>query len=236
MKLFISNIKNSKFMDNIIFNNIPELEILYGNHRDQLYKIHQQRQINSYIFDIEVLDKELLQFVMENYLKTKIFLYHNYTHSNRDIIEKIPCYHLVHDQHALSNAITIPELVNTNIFYNKKIQNRDQNSIICFIKDIHDISDKFEALLYPKTKLPIKIYGSKGSHCQNLGSVTEQDKADILNKNIKYLDIDGSYLNEALICGCDIYTINTLLDNNSINHDIKPKYESYESFLVNILT
>lgn len=233
MKLFISY-NNSKFIKNVLNNDVEGLEILSSPYSGYLYKLQQQYHINSYIFSLEDLNQEVLQFISEYSHRLKIFIYHYQT--NISLIQKLShCQHLVHDTHDLSNAINIPNLVNTNIFYNQHISNRSNNSLICFIDNNNECYNRLYNYLYPNKKYKIKIYGSVFKNPQNIGYVSEQDKADLLNKNINYLSLDDDYTQEALICDCNIYTLDSLDNNQAINHTLASKYETYSSFITKIL-
>ena len=233
MKLFVGNIKSNKFMNNIVLNDIRDMQIVSGNYRGKLYGIHQQQKINSYIFDAEFLDKELFQFILQYNNHVKIFLYHRIL--NKELIEKVPCYHLLHEEYDIGSCIKIPSLVNSHIFYNHQNNNRSSKDFVCFLDSI-DGYNELNSLLYPNSNFAIKIYGSQKSHQQNLGTVSEKDKAELLNSHKNYLDLDGLYTNEAVACGCDIYTLESIKNNTIINIKNDTNYESYESFLYKILT
>lgn len=233
MKLFVTP-HNNRFIKNIVLNKLEGLEILSGDYKHQLYKIHQQHQIHSYIFISTELDSETTQFISDYCSKIKIFIYHN--SYNDSLVKQFPnCYHLCHDSSSLHNVISIPRLVNTDIFFNMNSQNRSKGCFISFIDDIDIISKKLSHLLYPNTKFKIKIYGDSFGHYQNLGKVSEQDKADILNRNKNFLAVNDDYIEEALLCGCDIYTVDSIQDNKIINDTISVNYETYIEFLHNIL-
>lgn len=233
MKIFIS-IKNNKFIKNIILSQVPGLEILSGNHRQQLYKIHQHHRINAYIFSLDDLDSETLQFIEDYHNQIKIFIYHNVL--DKQIIESLSgCYHLSKDRYNTSNFIQIPQLINIHIFGNQKLVNRDKR-IVSFIDNLDNVSSELSELLYPNNKqLNIKMYGGTFLHMQNLGLVSEKDKADILNSNTGFLSLDTNYILEALLCGCDIYTIDSIKQNQPINDRLSLDYQTYSEFLTNIL-
>ena len=232
MKIFISS-KNNKFIKNLILSKIEGLGIISGDHKQQLYKIHQHHKINAYIFSLDDLDDETLQFIGDYHNQIKIFIYHNVF--NRTILEGLSgCYHLSDTGCTASNFIQIPTLVNTDIFKNMQLPQRAGN-IVSFIDNVDSISTELSSLLYPNKSFNIKLYGGTFGNIQNLGLVSEQDKADILNRNVGFLSLDTDYIQEALICGCDIYTIESLKDQQKINSHISLDHQTYTEFLTNIL-
>jgi len=232
MKLFISY-KNNKFLRNLMLAQIPNLDIMSGAYEKQLYKIHQKHKINSYIFSIEDLNTETLQFIEDNHNSIQFFIYHAV--NNVSVIDALPqCYHLTHEKTSNVNNILIPPLVNDHIFYNKKFKTR-ANNIIAFIDDLHEFPKKLVNYLYPHHKVNIKIYGGQFPHFQNLGLVDETDRAEILNNNAYFLSINNEYVQEAILCGCDVYSLDSLADNKTINHQINTDYQTYIEFLTNIL-
>lgn len=237
MKLFVSYY-NNKFIRNIVLSKINNLEVLSGQYVGNLYKIQQKYLINSYIFSIEDLNNhEVLQFINDYSNKLKIFLYHS--EFNNNIVSTLSkCTHLVNRLDSTSNTenvILIPNLVNSSIFSNVKTEKSELDSIICFMDDVKIIPEKLYNILYPKSKIKIKMYGATFKHHQNLGSVSEQDKKYLLDKYQSYLDINGDYFREAAICSCDVYTIDSLLNKTAINKDIVMDHISYEQFLLSIL-
>lgn len=233
MKIFISD-KNNKFIKNIILSQVPGLDIVSGNYQQQLYKIHQYHKINAYIFSLDDLDSETLQFITDYQNKIKIFIYHNLL--NKDILERLSgCYHLSEDNYRESNFIQIPQLINTHIFYHNKLDHRNKQ-IVSFIDNLDGIPAELSQLLYPSDReLNIKMYGGAFGHMQNLGLVSEKDKAVILNSNTGFLSLDTNYLLEALLCGCDVYTTESIKNNLTINDRISLDYQTYSEFLTNIL-
>lgn len=236
MKLFIGYHKNNKFISNMILANIEGLSIKHGKYRGELYKLHQQQKNNSYIFMSEDLDKELLQFITEYSSKVKIFIYHNNI-TNKQLIEGIrSCYHIIKEAYAYQNVIVSPYLMNTSVFTKNRKEAQVVESVLCFLDSIDHTNSTLNSLLYPNSKHNIRIYGPNSPHYQNLGTVSEYDKNDLLNRYSGYLDIDGQYTQEAILCGCDIYSKDSIIEKRTINNTLSLNYESYESFLIQILT
>lgn len=234
MKLFVAYQNTNKFVNNTIISSIPNLEINYGSCRGNLYRIQQQQKNNSYIFMAEDLDREVLQFIQEYSGKIKIFVYHQKT--DNQLIEGIKyCYHLTNECANYENCISMPYLINDKIFTQKRDSLQVTDSVLCFIDNITNI-DNITSLLYPNSNINLRIYGPKQNHSQNLGTVSEYDKNILLNKYTHYLDIDGQYIQEALLCGCSVYSTESIVSKENINSKTSINYKTYESFLVSILT
>lgn len=236
MKIFIDSY-NTKFMQNMRISHNHDIHIVSDNHKGQLYKLHQQQKISAYIFSLSGLNTETLQFINDYYNNIKIFIYHDI--ENIDLIDKIPqCIHLVHNETIKNNNIIyIPQLINNKIF-NSSINTSKKNndSIICFMDQLSNISIELKELLYPNTKLKIKLYNLLEPHPQNLGWVSEEDKFKLLTNNKFYLSLNELYNQEAVLCGCEVFTIDGLKQNKNINSHINMEYQTYTNFLTNILT
>lgn len=237
MKLFVSYHYN-KFINNIILSKINNLEILSGQYQGHLYKIQQEHSVNAYIFNTEDLcDHEVLQFIEDYSKKLKILIYH-VSDDSQIVSEFSQCQHLIHQKENMlddQHTIIIPSLVNTSIFTNSQMKKNDNDSIISFIDNISELPESLLSVLYPKTKLKIKMYGGMFRHHQNLGSISEYDKCDLLNMHKLYLDINGEYAKEAVLRGCDVITLDTIFTKTAINDSIDMQYKSYTQFLHEIL-
>lgn len=235
MNIFISYDDN-KFINNLILTRIYGVNINSGIHKNQLYRIHHNYKNHVYIFTTSSIDKECLQFIEDYGSKTNIFIYHESL--DTDIVQKLgSCFHLIHDSSTqANNIIQIPNLINKNIFYNKNLDRLD--SVVTFIDNLKALPDNLNDILYPNTKWKIKMYGSKIKHNQNIGYITEIDKAEILNKNQHYLSIDNYYENEANACGCKIYTIDSIKECKPINSELLSTKELtlYSDFLISLVT
>lgn len=232
MKLFVGY-KNNKFIKNIILARIKNVDILSGFYANNLYRIHQQKLINCYLFsDQDLLSREVDQFIYDYQDRVKFLIYHPNT--NKPVIDRYNrCHHLVHDN--LDNCIKIPNLINTDIFYMKNHTKEPDNAIISFIDHLDHIPDYLDKLLYPNSSRQIKLYGETVLHHQCLGLVSESDKADLLCKSSHYLSLDNSYAQEARLCGCSVYSIESIINNTTINDSIDMNYQSYSEFLKDIL-
>jgi hypothetical protein len=233
MKYFVE-VQDSKFINNTIISlrQQKDTEVFaYSSHKN-LYKIYHQTQFNTAIFIASKFTPEVAQFVTEFYTKgIKIFVYHDTLIPS--IIEdyKTACVSLVHAKN-ISNTIYIPSLINTYIYKN----NGDDRhkSITCFIDDEQEsISSDLEQHLYPNSKLPIRMFNnSKIVHPLNLGLLNEYDKADLLNRSEYFLNINDTYVEEAVRCGCKVVKLDNV-QNYKKAKKTKPnnKMLTYQNFI-----
>jgi hypothetical protein len=233
MRCFIEA-HDSKFINNTIISlrQQKNTEVFsYLSHKN-LYKIYHQTQFDTAIFIASRFTSEIAQFVTEFYTKgIKIFVYHDTIIPS--IIEdyKTACVSLVHEQ-GLNNTIVIPPLINDYIYKNNGYDRH--KSIACFIDDQQEsISSDLEQHLYPNAKLPIRMFNnSKIVHPLNLGLLNEYDKADVLNRSEYFLDINNTYTEEAIRCGCKIVKLDNV-QNYKKAKKTKPnnKLLTYQNFI-----
>jgi hypothetical protein len=94
------------------------------------------------------------------------------------------------------------------------------------------IPENLNRYLYPKTKLPIKLFNNPNiKHHQNLGILSEIEKATVLKNSMFYLTIDEHYLAEAWESGCNVLTVPELDLLISKKYKTKKYYQTYSSFM-----
>ena len=70
------------------------------------------------------------------------------------------------------------------------------------------IPERLESLLYPNSDKPINMFNSPHiNHYQNMGTLSEAQKAQILKEYKYFINIDNNYIHEAKLCGCQIVEI-----------------------------
>jgi hypothetical protein len=215
-KIFLPNI-NNKFYNNIrhLSNNI--LRIFSAIPID-IYKIHEKISADIYLFDSSYISSELVQFISEySDLTIKVFVYHSPENLEQDAIRYMKkCRHIVpykkFDKFSMyKNVVQLPKyIINENIFYDQNIHPKIDKAIY-FLDNDNSIPKAIEANLYPNKKdSNILLFNNSNiSHHQNLGMLTEPDKANLLNKHKYYIcNENRDYAAEAYRCGC------TILDND----------------------
>lgn len=229
MKIFIQYI-NNKFINNLT--NIDNHTIVSGAINSNLYAIHYKYDFDAYIFASVLLNREIEQFISEFYQQKKLFIYHPHTIDDAIVDEyKTYCTNISHTDH--KDTVKIPLLINDTTFSNQNLERN--NKIICFIDDYFDVPKTLQNVLYPNSKYPIQIVGSKIKHHQYIGDATESEKAYLLNTCDAYLDIDSNYRTEAVLCGTKIVTI----DNDTLKpleHSIPEQHTTYAKFIEELIS
>jgi hypothetical protein len=228
---------NNKFINNISSIELQNYNMYKNTINNNLYKLHYEHKIETVFFVESLLSNEILQYIAEFFQTIRIFIYHDKL-PNKEIIEsyKNACIHLVNPNFTkVQYTQVIPLLLNTKL-YNNHNQEQKNNDIICFLDNLDTLSLDLKNLLYPNTKLKIKLFNNeKIHHPQNLGILTEKDKAKILKQSKYFLALDESYVTEALVSGCEVLDIKELSDMKPHKYVTIPKYISYETFMESIL-
>jgi hypothetical protein len=235
MKLTVQY-NNNKFINNIGTLRISHLSIDMVSVDGILYQLFYQQKFSHMVFVESIVTNEILQFISEFFQQVKIFIYHD-KQPNMDFINTYgsTIRHIIQSPIKLNNCINLPKLINNQIFYDKKEKKDD--SIVCFLDNLSetDISNKLVPILYPSNKEKIKLFNSPNfKHPQNLGLLSEEDKAYILQKSSSFISINDEYVAEALACGCDIldHNLNKIaIDNNQF----LSSYVSYETFIKELI-
>jgi hypothetical protein len=233
MRIFTQYI-DTKFINSLADLQQADMQIASANILQNLYKIHYVYNFDTYFFCASLIDNEIHQFITEFAKQKTIIVYHPDKVLD-NIISVLPdsCRHISHQEH--KKTIVIPYLVNSHIFmqYAGSIPRRPD--ILCFLDNYASIPDRLVSLLYPNSRLPIKVFSKYIQHPQNLGILNEYEKAKLLNNTQYYLNLDTQYEVEAAMCGAVVVDI---VDEQTIQ-PIKPNslspYQTYQEFLSELL-
>lgn len=236
MKVFVQQ-HDDKFINNLTFSlRSMHIDTYCSDINQDLYRIYHYYPFDIAIFLASKFNNETAQFISEFYSSQniKFFIYHD--QHNEEIISLFgsAAINLVHT--ASSNkSILIPELINLFLFSNLKIP-RKKNRYAVFLDGIKEIPDNLNDKLYPNTKLQISLFNS--SHIQNpqnIGLISEIEKAQILNTYEFFIDINNNYANEARVCGAKVLDIDKLKEKSKPDKNNK-SIQTYEEFIrTNIL-
>jgi hypothetical protein len=233
-------IQNSpfKFLNNLLFLNIPDLQIQVFNNDSDLYKIYFSSKPEIIILSGYHLTQNTKQFIEDVSSETKVFIYHFYPDELKvKDLSHLNIKHITH--HYSENSIIIPDnLVNTNLF--NHIDGDKIDKIVCFLDGFKEIPSDINTYLYPNDSIPILLFNNPTiKHPQNLGILPEPHKAELLKSYKYYLSCGAlnDYSNEALCCGCCVLTPDDLGSYTEKNTDkINYNHVKYEQFLIgNIL-
>lgn len=225
---------NNKFINNIDLSSMDFCSKLVIDTTNELYKIYYHYKFSHAIFIASLFNEEINQFVLEFGEIVKVFIYNDlpteFVH-NKNI-------HAVIQKNKIESKnkiVVLPKLVNHEIF-NQKKSNR-VNQIVSFLDDIDVIPENLNKYLYPSSKLCLKLFNNDSIiHPQNLGLVSEQDKASLLQQSDFYLAITDYYVPEAWACGTKVLEIDDLesLEPNKFKNS--KSFQSYANFLKVLLS
>lgn len=233
-KIFIQKI-NNKFIDNLSQSELPGFAIAFGHTDGVLYKIHHQYNFDIYVFSVSAINNEIIQFIIEFRHAVKVFLYHDIQPTEEFIDQYGSLFHhlsIEPNQQLVKNTKIPNNLVNTTLY--KRLDIVKNDSIVFFLDGLNHIPPNIEKVLYPNTMLPIKLFNNNTIvHPQNLGLISELDKATILNEALYFISHNNFYEQEAALCGCKILNSNNIDINDA--KIITPNIITYEEFIKNIL-
>lgn len=234
-KLLVQYI-NNKFINNIQLSATNFCDKLVTNTSSQLYKIYYQYEFSHAIFIDSMLTNEEMQFVEEFGDVVDIYVYKDADTQNYKscrLIKGVLSETKFDDK---IKIIKIPKLVNHDIYHNndKIVKNND---IICFLDNFKSMPSCVDQYLYPKSKLPIKLFNNQDIiHPQNIGLVSEIDKAYLMQQSLYYLAIDDYYVPEAWACGCGVLSIEDLDTLKPSKYKYSQNFQSYSNFLKGLLS
>jgi hypothetical protein len=230
-KILIQNL-NDKFINNIALCNSTDGDKIIVDTRGSLYKLYYQYQFTHVIFVDSLINQESIQFIQEFGQQITVYIYKNSQTTNYENIQNIRgvlSYTKLNNTH--HRVITIPTLVNHDLYYkNETLNKKDQ--IVSFIEHITTIPEPLQDYLYPKTKLAIKLFNNPEIiHPQNLGLLSERDKAILLQNSKYYLAITEDYVAEAWACGCSVLLVDELHNCEPKQYKYAKSFQSYANFL-----
>jgi hypothetical protein len=219
MKSVLVQQSSEKFMQNcsaLSFENIMIIDISIGNNLYQTFFRHKPEYC---IFSGSLVNKEILQFCEDYSHSTNIYFFHINSKSYENVKSTLPkesrVAHIGYDD---NYDVAIPSgLVNDQLFYHTNDNKKD--GIVCFMDGLTSIPNELLDLLYPNSSTPIKLFNCPSiRHYQNLGMLTEHNRANLLQTHKYYLDlkqnIGFSYANEAKSCGAIVVSLDQIKDNS----------------------
>ena len=235
-KLLIQNL-NNKFINNIALCNTGYCDKIVTETRGSLYKLYYQYKFTHIIFVDSLLNQESIQFIQEFGHEVCSYVYKDSNTDNYNHLENIKgVLAYAKPDNTNHKIITIPILVNHDLYYLDKSLDK-QNQIISFIDNIKAIPDNLQSYLYPNTTLPIKLFNNTEIiHPQNLGLLSEQDKAMLLRSSKYYLAVQEDYLAEAWACGCAVLSIDELSNCEPKEYKYSESFQSYANFLKGLIS
>jgi hypothetical protein len=230
MKIFIQKFRD-KFISNLIATTTPNLSVLNGDINGDLYKNYYRYNFDVYFFISSLWNNEIDQFVSELSNSVKVIIYHP-NNGHPELSSRFNnATHLCATENSFCE--TIPSLINEQTFWNKAYQNR-LDITACFIDNPNNMPKNIQNILYPNTKNKIHLFADGWQHPQNLGAVSEQDKAEILNNYKHYLCLDHLYRSEAWACGAKVLSLAPDGSFMEVKEEVYP--ETYQNFLYRFIS
>jgi len=231
---------NTKFIKNTIYSAIDDTTIINADINNNLYKTYYRYQFTHIIFAAPLLSTEIIQFISDFSKSIKVFLYHDtFIDDAANVLSNTNITHIVNDKSYTNNKYNIininPYIINTSLFNKNGESDARNNSIIGFLDHYNFIPYKLNDYLYPKTKLPIKIFNAGNSpHHQNLGLVNDIEKSQLLKSNKYYLSLEyeKDYSIEAQACGAIIVHQDQLSDLNNVTYTEHPEIMDHKQFII----
>ena len=193
-------------------------DIFFSEINNDIYRIYAKINPDVYIFVSENMGYEEIHFC-NNITDKKIIVY-----NTSDNIVNLP-------KHIKNiNRYTMPLLYNEQRFFN--LQNTNRNIEFSYFLDYDsEIGEKLSKQIYPNTKKQILLFNnSKIKHPQNMGTLTEDEKAFVLNDTKNFICNDMNYAIEAYRCGCRVFDLDLKeIDCNNID------YLTYSDYIETIL-
>tara|TARA_B100001778_G_C18591856_1_gene632654 strand:+ start:1401 stop:2039 length:639 start_codon:yes stop_codon:yes gene_type:complete len=212
MKIIIQQ-SNCKFINNL---DSLQYQSISVNIKNNIYQIEQIEQPDVYVLIAEKLSNEELHFCSNNPNK-KILIYNQ---SPKDL--DVPNATIISDTE-------LPCLYNPNRFSDNKSNKDIEYSY--FLDNDSALPENLTYELLPNKINHIKLFNNRLiDHPQNLGLLSEDDKAVILNRTKKYICNNNFYAIEAIKCGCEV--VDTSLSPIDVNIDDCQTYSNYFESLI----
>ena len=212
MKILVQQ-SNCKFISNLDMLS-DQHEILFTNIDHNIYQIEQKIKPDIYILSANKMSYEEIHFCQNNTDK-KIFIYQN-NDSNTYQAENIT---IINDTEVRFNY-------NPKRFRNMLLQEDRDIDYCYFLDECSSISESLQSMLYPNSTKRLFMFNNGNiQHPQNMGLISENEKAEILNRTKKYICDNLFYAIEAKLCGCEV--VDTNLDPVKIEINDHPTYAEY---------
>jgi hypothetical protein len=143
------------------------------------------------------------------------------------------CNHIVDQENYTGQGIELPRnIINPDLYYNNPNINKKDRTIL-FLEKQTSIPNSIENKLYPNQSNILMFNNINIKHDQNIGFLSELNRAEILQESSFFVCDSDYYALEAKLCGCEILDINNLDNNITNKYDLD--YVHYKEYLGKIL-
>lgn len=240
---------NKKFLvdayNNKLFNNLQLYEnVIRAELKSNIYQLYYRFKFDTLIIDHDSLNNSIYSFCLEFGHIVSIFIHINtliakiseddikqYGQKLKFIINENYINH-----YNFNNTIVLQNNTINNKLYDiyKNKNNLKKDNICCFLDNIETPPNELTKLLYPKSKLKIRMFNNNTiKHIQNLGTISEIDRWDILAESQFYMNLNKEYTTEAKLLGCKIIYPESITENflTEDKNDHLPEYKTYKELL-----
>lgn len=205
-----------------------------------------KENIDIFIFNLSMMTKEIVSFIKDFSDQKTCFVYIDISDNQKikdvnlgDKVRYITKSHIDTDV----EGIKLPNNVVNDLIYSQVNIAEKKNQAVYFLDNDNSIPNSLLPLLYPNTKIPIKMFnGENIQHYQHLGHLNETSRKNILLESSIMLYSDPCYNNEAQICGCNLVNLEKAKDCNSMSDLLSvssnltnSSYTSYSQFIKDFL-
>lgn len=204
--------------------------------------------IDTFIFNLSLINKEIVSFINDFADQKICFIYvdisDNQKMQDMNLSSNTNIKYITKSNISLErDSIKLPDNMVNDIIYSEVTIPDKKNQAIYFLDNQTNIPDNLASLLYPNTKIPIKMFnGENIQHYQHLGYLNEISRKNILLESSIMIYNNSEYNNEAQICGCNLVDIETVKNCNNISEllnastsSTNSSYTSYSQFIKDFL-
>ena len=234
-KLLIQNL-NDKFINNLSLSQTDFCDIITTDARNSLYQLYYQHKFTHIVFVDSLLNHESCQFIDEFGSDVIVYIYKHSETDNYRKTKKIAGLLSYTKDNDGYKTIKIPTLVNHELYNTNQSINKI-HQVISFLDQANKIPEDLHNYLYPQNNLPIKLFNSSDIiHPQNLGLLSEKEKALLLQESKYYLAITEDYVAEAWACDCEVLTVGELDSCEQSLYKKSKTFQSYTNFLKGLIS
>jgi len=224
---------NKKLNNNLGYYNSEHIRFFEFDAKQSIYKMYyaSNKSIDTFIFNSSQMNQEIIDFITQLGDGLKIIIYHD---DNSEINLNDKVHHIV-DYNIDLDGQKLPQfIINNKIYNNISSAFNKTYDMVYFLDQDMTIREGLSQLLYPNWKSQIRLFnGEKIQHYQNVGSINEQERKNILLESKTLLCSNEDYVCEAMMCGChvaDISSDNPDIVFNNVNNPIMPENLQFTTY------
>jgi hypothetical protein len=228
--LHLSNENNYRSFARALVGEAKEnIEIIGQVVHNNLFDMHNKIQPDIVILPTNEYTQEFHDYIQEYHNRVKIILFTNNSVVNTNIINFWNSMNVIiisktewYPEQQPNNFMSYDSLYDNEIYSNTN-SNRNTKIAVYLSADDDKNQNLLKNVLYPNSKTSLVLFNSSTfKHPQNIGLLTPEDSAKILNTYDSLIDIDNRFNTEASACGIKNLSIDEDLINVISNKTLKP--------------